>query len=127
MTNDTTPEPWVSDDDYAAFEAALLPDYSPNCDARMPVDPLGAIKQSVREIVRDELRKDRDLKSFAAASGMMSLTELCEFLGKAGTRFTSVGDSETARKRPQPNRKHFRRSMVTGAARGGSASKLKLG
>lgn len=37
---------------------------------------------SLRSVIRDELRRDRDLKSFAAASGMLTLTELCEFLGK---------------------------------------------
>lgn len=47
-----------------------------------PVDSMARLKQTVRDVVREELRLDRDRKSFAAASGMLSLTELCEFLGK---------------------------------------------
>ena len=43
---------------------------------------MSAMRATLREVVREELERDRHRKSFAAASGMMSLTELCEFIGK---------------------------------------------
>ena len=49
------------------------------------VDPLDDLKQSLREIVGDELRKDRDRKSFASASPWMSLAELEDYLGMGTT------------------------------------------
>lgn len=94
---------FISDGDYATFEAAILEndvpivgddlDYgrwfvcdqeaAPTRRVRRPrADPFATFKQSLREIVREELRKASDRKSFAAASGMMSLSELGEFIGR---------------------------------------------
>lgn len=64
-------------DDFAYHEFFIVGEAPASQPEPLPEPPM----MSIRTIVREELRRDRDRKSFVAAGGMMSMGEVQEFIG----------------------------------------------